>query len=103
MVGADVSQTATHRNLIQGNAEITIADFADPQVDIAFTQVFDLINQTQRGDMTWTGIQVTAGGFSSGSDQNSIQGRFYGSDHEEVGGIFERNQILGAFGASRQP
>ena len=101
MVGADVSQTATRGNLIQGDAEITIADFADPQVDVAFTQIFDLETETQRSDMNWSGIQVTAGGFASGTDGNSIEGRFYGSNHEEVGGIFERDQVLGAFGGSR--
>lgn len=102
MVGADVSQTATHGNLIQGDAEITIADFADPQADIAFTQIFDLSTETQRADMTWGGIEVTEGGFVSGADGNSIEGRFYGSNHEEVGGIFERDQVLGAFGAERE-
>ena len=102
MVGADVSQTSTRGNLIQGNAEITIADFADPQADIAFTQLFDLNTETQRADMTWSGIEVTEGGFVSGADGNSIEGRFYGSNHEEVGGIFERDQVLGSFGAERE-
>lgn len=102
MVGADVSQTATRGNLIQGNAEITIAGFADPQVDISFTQIFDLKTETQRSDMTWAGIEVTAGGFASGADGNSIGGQFYGSNHEEVGGIFERDHVLGAFGAERE-
>ena len=102
MVGADVSQTPTRGNLIQGNAEITIADFAAPQVDISFTQIFDLKTETQRSDMTWAGIEVTAGGFASGADGNSIGGQFYGSNHEEVGGIFERDQVLGAFGAERE-
>ena len=102
MVGADVSQTSTRGNLIQGNAEITIADFADPQADIAFTQIFDLNTETQRADMTWSGIEVTDGGFVSGADGNSIEGQFYGSNHEEVGGIFERDQVLGAFGAERE-
>ena len=101
MVGADVSQTSTRGNLIQGNAEITIADLADPQADIAFTQIFDLNTENQRADMTWSGIEVTDGGFASGADGNSIEGRFYGSNHEEVGGIFERDQVLGAFGGAR--
>ncbi len=101
MVGADVGQTATRGNLIQGNAEITIADFADPQVDVAFTQIFDLETEIQRSDMNWVGIQVTAGGFASGTDGNSIEGRFYSPNHQEVGGIFERDQVLGAFGGAR--
>lgn len=31
----------------------------------------------------------------------SIEGRFYGADHQEVGGIFERDRLTGAFGGSR--
>ena len=102
MIGADVSNTVTRGNLIQGNAEITIADFADPQANIAFTQIFDLNTETQLGDMTWSAIEVTAGGFASGTEGESIEGRFYGTNHEEVGGTFERDQVLGAFGAERQ-
>ena len=101
MVGADVSQTATRGHPIQGDAEITIADFDDPQADVAFTRIFDLHAQTQRDDIAWAGIAVTDGGFASGTDEDSIEGRFYGPNHEEVGGIFERNGVLGAFGAAR--
>ena len=101
MIGADVSNAATRGHLIQGDAEITIADFNSPQANIAFTQIYDLNSQTERGDMSWSGIQVTAGGFASGADEDSIEGRFYGPNHEEVGGIFERDQVLGAFCATR--
>ena len=31
-----------------------------------------------------------------------ISGQFYGPNHEEVGGVFERNMIVGAFGAKRE-
>ena len=101
MVGADVSQTVTRGHPIQGDAEITIADFADPQASIAFTSIYDLEARTPRDDMTWSDIPVTEGGFATGSDEDSIEGRFYGPNHEEVGGIFEREGILGAFGAMR--
>ena len=101
MVGTDVSQTDTRGHPIQGDAEITIANFDDPEADVAFTRIFDLHTQSQRDDMAWAGIHVTDGGFASGADEDSIQGRFYGPSHEEVGGIFERNGVLGAFGAAR--
>ena len=101
MVGADVSQTETRGHPIQGDAEITIENFDDPQANVAFTRIFDLHAQTQRDDMAWAGIAVTDGGFASGTDEDSIEGRFYGPNHEEVGGIFERDGVLGAFGAAR--
>ena len=51
--------------------------------------------------MAWTGLALTDGGFETGAAGDSISGRFYGPDHEEVGGVFERNRIVGAFGAAR--
>ena len=102
MVGVDGSGTATQDHVIQGDADITIADFSDPQVDVAFTNIYDLDAGTQRDDMTWGGIDLASGRFETGQDGNSIEGRFYGPNHEEVGGVFERNRIIGAFGASRQ-
>ena len=32
---------------------------------------------------------------------DSIQGQFYGADHQEIGGIFERDSIVGSFGVRR--
>ena len=51
--------------------------------------------------MTWGGLTVTNGTFGTDSEGDSIQGQFYGPNHEEVGGIFERDQFVGAFGAGR--
>lgn len=51
--------------------------------------------------MTWGGLAVTNGMFGTGSQEDSIQDQFYGPNHEEVGGIFEHDQIIGAFGAVR--
>jgi len=53
-------------------------------------------------DWTWEDLSLTDGAFQSGSSTNRVQGRFYGPNHEEVGGAFERNQVLDAFGAARQ-
>ncbi len=51
--------------------------------------------------MTWDDVPLMDGNFGKGSDGNSIQGAFYGSNHAEVGSIFERNQAIGAFGVKR--
>ena len=100
MVGADVSATAARGDRIQGEATLTIADFADPAVDVAFTKIYNLDDRSALADMNWTGIAVTGGAFAATSS-GTIEGRFYGPDHEEVGGVFERNEVLGAFGAAR--
>ncbi len=102
MVGTDASATASRSHRIRGDADITIADFTDPRIGVAFTNITDLDSGGTRGDMAWSEIPMVDGGFATGSDGNSIEGTFYGPNHEEVGGIFEREQIIGAFGAQRQ-
>ena len=101
MIGGDVSDTALFGNVIQGDAEIDIDDFNNPDVDIRFTNIYDLDAGNTRASMSWNNISVSNGAFTTGSDANQIQGKFYGPNHEEVGGIFERNNVVGAFGAKR--
>ena len=102
MLGTDVSATASRAHRIRGDADIAIADLTDPSIGVAFTGIQDLDSGGPRGDMTWSGIPLAGGSFAAGSDGNSIEGRFHGPNHEEVGGIFERDRIVGAFGAKRQ-
>ena len=81
--------------LTRGDAALTIPDLAQPQADVTLTP-------SGRATMTWNGIPVTGGGFKreDGPD-NYIRGEFYGSFAQEVGGVFERNRMIGAFGAKR--
>lgn len=98
MIGFD-----TEASEIRGDADVTIADFLDPEVDVAFTNISDLDTGDRRSDMMWEDIPATDGSFGTGSDGDSIQGHFYGPNHQEIGGIFERDHVIGAFGAKRQP
>ena len=100
MVGGDTSSTANRGNRIQGDATLTF-DLSQRDLDVAFTNIRDIDAGRQHGNIAWQNIPVLSGSFSTGLDGNSIDGRFYGPNHEEVGGIFERNQIIGAFGAKR--
>ena len=101
MLGRDVSASATRGNEIQGNADLTIGNFAVPRLNVAFTNISDVDTGRRRADMTWDDVPLTGGGFSTGPDGNSVQGQFYGPNHEEVGGTFERDRVIGAFGAAR--
>ena len=51
---------------------------------------FDNVNVSSRGT------------FQAGSLNNQIQGGFYGPDHAEAAGVFEKSNIIGAFGAKKQ-
>ena len=101
MVGLDVSDTQAQGNPVQGHARIEL-DLASQDVDVAFTNIADVVTGNAHGAMAWTDLALTDGAFETGSTGDSISGRFYGADHEEVGGIFERNRIVGAFGAARE-
>ncbi len=86
---------------LEGDAAIGIDDLARPEADIAFTGIVDAAGGS-RADMRWEDISVARGGFEASDGGGSIEGRFYGSDREEVGGIFDRSGIVGAFGAAKE-
>ena len=95
MAGMD---TATVQ-ILHGDTELT-ANFASSNVDVSFTGIYDDESQ-RRADIIWDDVPMTSDGFASRA-QGRIEGTFYGPGHEEVGGVFERNEIVGAFGAKRQ-
>ena len=100
MVGGDTSLTANRGNRIIGDATLRF-DLPQSTIDVSLTNIRDIDAGRPHGHITWQNVPVTSGSFSTGFIGNSIEGRFYGRNHEEVGGVFERNQIAGAFGAKR--
>lgn len=105
MAGVDMS-AANRENFIHGEAMATV-DFVNSDMDLTFENLVDL-NDADRNsalngmNWTWENLSLTDGAFQSGSDTDQVEGQFYGPNHEEVGGTFERNQVLGAFVAKRQ-
>ena len=104
MIGGRISQTAPVGIGVRGHATLTY-DFTGEDIDVALTNIQNS-NPVMDGkqiypNMTWQNLPVRDGRFGADFDDPSLEGRFYGPNHEEVGGIFERNQIIGAFGAKR--
>ena len=97
MAGVDTAEWEA----VEGHASIRISNFPNPGVDARFTQITEVDSGSPREDMSWLGIPVTQEGFKTGMSGDSIQGTFYGPRHEEVGGVFEKSGIVGAFGARR--
>ena len=100
MVGADVDTDSP----VQGDASV-IVDFAAIDLDVAFTNIFALDTGIGLDAMQWSELSIGDDG-RFGSD--SLHGTFYGPNHEEVGGVFQsnsglfqRNEIIGSFGARR--
>lgn len=84
---------------LQGDATLTV-DFAASNLDARFTNIHD-DELTRRGDIRFEDVAMTDNGFASRANCR-IEGAFYGPNHAEAGGIFERGRTIGAFGAERQ-
>lgn len=101
MMGTDTDAMASGPREIRGDADIVIPELANPGVEVAVTNITELGTGDARPDMTWTGLALADGRFATGSAGDAIEGAFYGPDHQEVGGVFERGRVFGAFGAKR--
>ena len=96
--GVMVGSLGSNSNVAQGDATLTL-DLASANVDIAFTGIRNLNTAANVASLTWNDLGVTAGAFASAT--GDLRGSFYGADYAEVGGVFERAGIVGAFGAKR--
>ena len=105
-VAIDYSVITEDRVLV-GDSELTVylnerlSDFLGRDeylVRVEITGLTDVASGNPYDDMNWQNIPLRAGGFET----FLIKGQFFGPNHEEVGGIFERDEIMGAFGATRE-
>lgn len=99
--GEVVGLDEASRQRVEGAAELRVEDFAKPAADIALTGLADA-DGAARADMRWDDVPIVQGGFRADRGSGRVEGRFWGSDHEESGGVFRRNGITGAFGAKLQ-
>ena len=97
MVGVKVGGSSLGAE-VTGDAEMT-ANLAASSLDLAFTGIAERGSGTTSPEIRWQGISMRNGSFSG---SGRLQGRFYGSNHEEAGGVFERSGIAGAFSLARQ-
>lgn len=85
-----ITDAGTHRTT--GTALLTLEDLAEPRVNLKLSGP-DVVT------FNWSDIPLRDGSFNAGD--GSMQGRFYGTQHQEAGGVFARDGWLGAFGARR--
>lgn len=91
--------------LVRGGAEITLPNLRDPAVDVTLTPrglpVLTWIGVPSEGSSFHEEWAVTTDAPHPGPPNRAsyIRGEFYGPNAEEVGGVFERAGIIGAFGA----
>ena len=83
---------------VNGQVTMTYA-FSEPFLDVTLT---NLRGPRSYPNLQWDNLEVFQGRFGRTGGDGFISGTFYGDTHQEVGGVFERNNLIGAFGASRQ-
>ena len=118
---------------VVGDASITLSSVAagtDPTVDVLFSNIVHVDTGASLAGISWDTVAMTDGAFGSpsviapivASDiditgkgiSDGVYGRFYGTGHEEVGGVFRHDLtgtgdafivgdvIVGVFGAKRE-
>lgn len=73
-------------------------DFTTATLDLSFLPHSGLCGDPCLREITWRDVPIDGGTFTD----DGLDGRFYGPNHEEAGGIFEDGQIAGAFVTLRQ-
>ena len=92
-------------DIIQGDARIKFDMNTPSSVAVDFMNIKNFSNNgdAKSRDMNWNSVPLTSGTFTSEAEMTGfISGRFYGDKHEEVGGIFDRGSIIGAFGGVKR-
>ena len=86
-------------NVVQGDAMISaeLSRAGAMSIDVEFSNIQDLNSGNSVAGMRWNDVPVVDGSFEG----DKIHGSFYGPQHEEVAGAFEKNQVIGAFGGRR--
>ncbi len=122
MSGVETSPSGGPSAFVHGDSAITVSGLAagvEVEVAVAFTGIVNEDTGAGIGDMVWRGLPLQSrefgtddvrfndgeGYFRDGSfgatAEGSIYGRLYGPGHEEVGGLFHRDGIAGAFAGKR--
>ena len=99
--GAIIGINKDDGGIVQGGVTIDVSVISNT-ANISFDGIVNINNGNTVGQMVWNTLIDTNGTFSSTSQTTGdIDGAFYGANHTEVGGTFNRDGIIGAFGASR--
>ncbi len=105
MLGRDMRASPGRGQVVLGDAGVRVA-FGTSAItaDVEFTGIANVETGAPLSDMAWRGMAVENGGFARwNAPNNTISGRFFGPGEEEVGGVFEKDGIAGAFGGKRAP
>ena len=103
MVGRPATGEDRHDRLL-GDAVLSY-DIDAGALDAAFTGIVNIDRNAAHSTTAVTFADIPVGPertFAAGEAGDRIEGGFYGPGHAETAGVFERSNIVGAFGAKRQ-
>lgn len=86
-----------------GQSSMT-ANFGEtPTIDIHFTDIVNVNTGDTRADISYPGVSISdrKGIWGEVGVANTVNGEFIGPDNEEVVGVFQHVDLIGAFGAKR--
>jgi hypothetical protein len=122
MSGVESSPSSGSGAFLHGDSAVTVSGLlggAEISVEVAFTNIVNDDTGAGIGDMVWRGLPPQGREFGTdgvlfndgvgyfrdesfgATAQGSLYGRLYGPGHEEVGGLFHRDGISGAFAGRR--
>ncbi len=81
---------------VSGDARIE-ADFAALTLNVEFTSLTE-----GHGDMVWRDLSIVDGTFQHRDGFDTLDGAFYGDQHQGAAGSFERDRLRGIFGTLRE-
>ena len=99
MVGTNIMTAERYT----GQSSMT-ANFGEaPTIDIHFTDIMNVSTGDSHSDISYAGVSISdrKGIYGIASDRSYVNGEFAGPDNEEVVGVFEHEDLIGAFGAKR--
>ena len=96
MVGTKVFSSSLGADVV-GDANMQV-DFSASTLNLDFTNIAEVGTGTSGPSFGWQGVPMSGGSFHAAG----LDGRFYGPEHEEAGGVFEKNRIAGGFTLVRE-
>ena len=99
MVGSNIKTSDPYT----GKSTMSASFGQTPTIDIHFTSIMNLRTGDAHGDISYVGASISErkGIWASNSDGGYVNGEFMGAANEEVAGVFEHGELIGAFGAKR--
>ena len=100
MLGHQRGLAAGEDPFVEGHASVRVSLYNN-QVDIGFSNVRSMDRARSLANFGFDDIPLASDGTFDGFDEGNVEGAFFGPSHQEVAGMFQKNDnnVIGSFGA----